>query len=99
MTDNKNFDEKKKVLNEEALDEVAGGLLYQHTWRMRCSENDNMTMIYISVYSDSLDIVFLYPSFCAIIDNNLVPSIYRAVYDCKMSTLVDYGGISRTWFW
>ena len=25
MTDNKNFDEKKKVLNEEALDEVAGG--------------------------------------------------------------------------
>ena len=25
MSDNKNFDEKKKVLNEEALDEVAGG--------------------------------------------------------------------------
>ena len=25
MTDNKNFDEKKKALNEEALDEVAGG--------------------------------------------------------------------------
>ena len=28
MTDNKNFDEKKKVLNEEALDEVAGGMNY-----------------------------------------------------------------------
>ena len=26
MSDNKNFDEKKKVLNEEALDEVAGGM-------------------------------------------------------------------------
>ena len=26
MTDNKNFDEKKKALNEEALDEVAGGM-------------------------------------------------------------------------
>ena len=25
MSDNKNFDEKKKALNEEALDEVAGG--------------------------------------------------------------------------
>lgn len=25
MTDNKNFDEKKKALNEDALDEVAGG--------------------------------------------------------------------------
>ena len=28
MSDNKNFDEKKKVLNEEALDEVAGGMNY-----------------------------------------------------------------------
>ena len=26
MSDNKNFDEKKKALNEEALDEVAGGM-------------------------------------------------------------------------
>lgn len=26
MSDDKNFDEKKKVLNEEALDEVAGGI-------------------------------------------------------------------------
>ena len=25
MSDDKNFDEKKKALNEEALDEVAGG--------------------------------------------------------------------------
>ena len=25
MTDHKNFDEKKKALDEEALDEVAGG--------------------------------------------------------------------------
>ena len=25
MSDNKNFDEKKKALDEEALDEVAGG--------------------------------------------------------------------------
>ena len=26
MTENKNFDEKKKALDEEALDEVAGGI-------------------------------------------------------------------------
>ena len=26
MSDNKNFDEKKKALDEEALDEVAGGI-------------------------------------------------------------------------